>query len=161
MVQDRRKMRDRFSKPHFDRAYKESRKLPAPTVCQDCGAIFENGRWAWGTASEGAHRSVRPACLRILGDDPAGYVKPSGDFLREHEKEITGLARNIETREMADHPFRRIMAVSLQDDCSLLIKTTDTHLAWSIGEAVDHAYHGHLQHRFAANSRVLHVDWTH
>ena len=160
MVQGRGSTRDRLTEPHFDKTYREKRKLPEPTVCQDCGAVYTKGRWSWGSAPENAHRALCPACIRMHDNDPAGYIGLDGPFMREHRDEITSLARHIETREMADHPHKRIMAIKVGDDGDLLITTTDTHLAWSIGEAIEHAYHGELNHRVAENPKVLHVTWT-
>ena len=153
------KGRDRNTEPFFDKTYKEPHKLQEPTVCTDCGAVYHKGRWSWGDRPAGASEARCPACTRLHDHDPAGFVKLRGDFLREHRAEILNLAHNIETREKAEHPLKRIMAVEHEDDGGLLITTTDTHLAKSIGDGIHHAYEGHLDYKFAEELNNLHVLW--
>jgi len=65
-------------------SYKSKKKLPEPTRCPDCGAVYEMGRWTWGTAATDAHQEPCPACHRVRDHFPAGYVTlepepPKGD----------------------------------------------------------------------------------
>lgn len=151
--------RDKLIQEHEHDTYKIRGKLPDPTACPECGAIFRNGRWAWGAAPTDAQRTVCPACQRIRDDYPGGHLTLRGSFVRDHRDELLGLARNVEEREKGQHPLKRIMAV--QDvGADLLITTTDPNLARNIGDALFHAYEGDLDYRYAEDSNVLRVGWA-
>jgi len=40
--------------------YKSRWKLPEPTLCPDCGAVFQEGRWHWAPGSCWQGASVDP-----------------------------------------------------------------------------------------------------
>jgi len=55
-------------------AYRMPAKLPEPTVCPECKAVFHQGRWQWLETPASAHHETCPACKRANDDMPAGYV---------------------------------------------------------------------------------------
>lgn len=138
--------------------YNEREKLSEPTVCSDCGAVYHEGRWQWITPPVHALQTRCAACRRIHEKLPAGYVSIEGEFGREHRDEVLSLARNLETREKAEHPLQRIMDVEEQDD-KLMITTTDIHLARNIGEALENAYKGELEFHYLKEEYLLRVRW--
>jgi NMD protein affecting ribosome stability and mRNA decay len=151
--QDRR-MRELVHDP-----YMSKRKLPEPTRCPGCGAVFHEGRWAWADQPERAHEELCPACRRMEEHVPAGFLTLSGAFLREHREEILNLVRNVESREKANHPLKRIMGLEEQEG-SLLITFTDPHLARGTGEAVEDAYQGELDYTYSPDEYMLRVTWS-
>ena len=52
MRQQRRQ--DRLIHEWVHDPYQSKRKLPDPTVCPQCGAVFHQGRWTWLTRPESA-----------------------------------------------------------------------------------------------------------
>jgi NMD protein affecting ribosome stability and mRNA decay len=150
--------RDELRDERVHDTYKSGAKLPSPTRCPDCGAVFDGGRWTWHAAPAGAHEAPCPACHRIRDRFPAGYVRVEGAFWREHRAEIEHLARHREARERAEHPLERIMAVEEADN-GLLITTTDSHLARDIGEALHSAYKGDLDYHYNREENLLRVHW--
>ena len=140
-------------------SYKTGRKLPEPTRCPDCGAVWHKGRWAWGEAPAGAHQTRCPACHRIADRYPAGFVSLTGEFLAGHRDEIVACARHCEQSEKQNHPLQRIMAIEPQDD-GLLVTTTDGHLARRIGEAVHAAYKGRMEFHYNKSDNLLRVTWS-
>jgi NMD protein affecting ribosome stability and mRNA decay len=144
---------------HVHDAYKSSEKLPTPTVCPECGAVFAEGRWQWRALPEGAHRETCPACHRIHDRFPAGYVKLEGEFVRAHRDELIDLARNLEMKERAEHALQRIVDIT-DENGGLLITTTDIHLAHGIGEALRHAYAGELESHYIREEKLLRVRWS-
>lgn len=140
-------------------SYKNKERLPQPTVCPDCGAVFHGGRWQWLDKPEGAHESVCPACHRQRDHFPAGYVTITGDFFSAHEEEILHLIRHHAEREKAEHPLQRIMEID-KTKVSTVVITTDIHLARGIGEALHHAYQGELEFHYNADQNLLRVNWT-
>jgi hypothetical protein len=86
-----------------------------------------------------APRETCPACRRIQDDYPGGCLKLEGDFAREQEEQILGLARNVEERARNEHPLQRLMATGRQEN-GLLLTSTGAHLAHAIATALCHAY---------------------
>jgi len=143
---------------HVDDSYKLSGKLPEPTVCPQCGAVFHKGRWQWLPKPEAAHNEMCPACHRIHDEFPAGYITLSGDFLAQHRDELLNAARHIESKEKMEHPLQRIMAITDESE-NVVITTTDIHLARGIGDAIHNAYGGHLDLQYGADENLLRVYW--
>jgi NMD protein affecting ribosome stability and mRNA decay len=150
--------RDRLLQEAEHDTYKTKGKLPEPTVCPDCGAVFHAGRWQWLARPAAAHEERCPACHRQHDEFPAGYVHLSGDFLHAHEAEILSLVRHQEAQEKAEHPLKRIMKIA-QVAAGYEITTTDIHLARRIGEALHHAYQGELEFHYNPQQCLLRVNW--
>lgn len=151
--------RDRLIREREHDTYKVRGKLPDPTVCPTCRAIYRDGRWAWGSAPVDAHEAVCPACQRTADSYPAGILTISGDFYPEHRDEILGLARNVEERERAQHPLKRIMEIT-ESESGVRVTTTDPNLARAIGEGIESAYGGELDYSYTAESNELRASWS-
>lgn len=138
--------------------YHSKLKLREPTVCPDCRAIFTEGRWSWGATPEGAHETRCPACQRIHDRVPAAFLTLSGTFIRSHDEEIRNLMRNLEQRQQAEHPMKRIMDIEESED-GLDVTCTDHRLARGIGEALHDAYEGELDYQYTKGDTMLRVTW--
>ncbi len=141
-------------------AYKSKGKLPEPTVCPDCGAVYHAGHWQWLAKPSQAHSEFCPACHRVRDRYPAGYVSLSGDFFAAHEAEVLQQIRNHEAKEKASHPLQRIMGIEKTAQ-GTVVTTTDIHLARGIGDALHHAYRGELQFHYNREQNLLRVSWVH
>lgn len=150
---------DRLLRERQHDAYRARGKLPEPTVCPECQAVYRNGRWCWVEIPFGVPRALCPACQRIRDRYPAGYVTLRGSFLREHREEVLGLLRHVEAREKADHPLHRIIGTR-EEEGALEITTTDMHLARALGDALHRAYRGELEYRYAKEDSLLRVAWS-
>jgi NMD protein affecting ribosome stability and mRNA decay len=144
--------------PRHD-SYKAKGKLPDPTRCPECGAVYQKGRWTWNGAPRGAHEQSCPACQRIRDDYPAGYVSLVGEYLAAHRDEILNIVRNCETEEKAGHPLQRIIAIS-DEGGGVLVTTTDTHLARRIAEHVHDACKGSLALQYSKEENLVRATWT-
>lgn len=151
--------RDRLIREREHDTYKVRSKLPDPTACPDCGAMFRAGRWTWGRPPVDAHRALCPTCQRIRDDYPGGYLSLVGDFVAEHRAEILALLRRVEEREKREHPLKRIMQVEDGDPGGVEVTTTDPALARGLGEAVRAAHKGELDYRYSDEGNVLRVRW--
>ncbi|HEU4620326.1 MAG TPA: BCAM0308 family protein [Gammaproteobacteria bacterium] len=156
----RRPMRqDRLIRERIHDPYKLRQKLPEPTRCPRCGAVFEKGRWAWSRVPvTGAHEELCQACHRIEDDYPAGEVHVRGAYVSDHKDEIVGLMRNIEQAENAEHPLNRIMRIDETDE-GLVVKTTDIHLPHAIGHALNDAWDGELAVHYDEEGYFARVEW--
>lgn len=150
--------RDQLRPERVHDTYKLQHKLAEPVVCPECGVVYHAGRWQWGARPAGAHEVVCPACHRIRDNFPAGFVEVGGDFLAAHRDEIMNLLHHHESKEKAEHPLARIMAVADTPE-GMLVTTTDIHLARDLGEALHHAYQGNLEFHYNAAENLLRVHW--
>lgn len=151
--------KDRILQEHDHDTYKLRGKLPEPTACSQCGAVFQGGRWIWAEKPSGAGVTVCPACNRINDKYPAGVVTLSGAFLEAHGDEIVNLVRNEEEKEKGLHPLHRIMSID-REKGTVVISTTDNHLPRRIGEALRSAYEGELAYQYAEDEKFIRVNWT-
>ena len=151
---------DRLIQEKVHDTYKAKHKLPEPTVCPQCKAIFHDGRWCWGDLPQAAHHELCPACHRLNDNFPAGFVSLKGQFFVTHRDEIMHLINREEQRERKEHPLKRIMKVEEQND-HMLVTTTDIHLARGIGEAIHRAYRGDLEFHYNQEENLLRVNWVH
>jgi NMD protein affecting ribosome stability and mRNA decay len=152
------KRNDRLLKEKRHDAYKEVGKLPEPTLCVECGALFSRGRWSWGKTRQKVHEGSCPACQRIADNYPAGYVEMKGRFFQEHQDEILNLARNIESQEKNERPLERIMAIEEHPEQAIL-STTGIHLARRIGDALSRSYKGELTIRYLKEDQDVRICW--
>lgn len=152
--------KDRLIHEHIHNPYRVRNKLPEPTVCPQCNAVFRAGRWQWVKAlPQNAHQEFCEACQRIRDHYPGGEVTLHGASLSLHKSELLHLARNLEKAESARHPLHRIMSIEEHPD-RVVINTTDPHLARHIGESVRHAHKGKVNWHFTKESSFVRVIWT-
>ncbi len=149
---------DRLIKEKRHDVYQEWGKLPEPTLCTECGALFLNGRWSWKKPTRKANKAVCPACRRIADNYPAGRIEIKGEFFNEHREEILNLISNIEKREKEKHPIERIMSVRDEKNYTL-VTTTGIHIARRIGEALSRAYKGDYSFQYAEGDKSIRVYW--
>jgi len=138
--------------------YKEQEKWPEPTICSECSAVFIGGRWAWEERADNAHAIICPACQRIKDVFPAGYLEIKGAFFGSHREEMLNLIHNLEALEKGEHPMERLMAITTEEDHTL-ITTTGIHLARRIGEALKHAYQGDLEFAYGDDEKIIRLTW--
>ncbi len=152
---------ERFGDSRHD-PYRSRQKLPEPTVCPECGAAFESGRWMWPSVSAAAgpevNRTLCPACQRIKDGMPAGIVDLLGSFAKARSEEIRNLVRNVEGAEKKDRPLERVMDIETTGN-GLQITTTGIHIARRIGEAVSGAFSGVLQIKYGDGEHTVRVRW--
>jgi hypothetical protein len=109
--------------------YKTKRKLPEPTVCPICYAVFQEGHWQWVNSWPiDAQRHTCQACHRAQDNYPAGIITITGDCALSHAVEVLNLARHQEQQstlpkfhdEVLDicafHPSREYSAMGAKND---------------------------------------------
>ena len=150
--------RDRLIHEKRHDAYQEWGKWPEATVCTECRALFQEGRWRWQETPDEANTTVCPACQRIADDYPAGRLEIRGAFFRAHRDELLNLIHNTEKQEKAERPMERIMTISDEEEHTL-VTTTGIHLARRIGEALKHAYQGELDFTYGDAEKSIRLAW--
>lgn len=142
-------------------------KLPSPSVCGTCHAVFDKGRWtaARYVAPEMKFRewshaeTVKcPACRQKDAGIAGGYVQLSGAFLSEHRDEIERLVENEVQRAQETNPLSIILAKK-ELEGTFTLETSTEHLAERIGHALKNAYAGALDLDFSHENKVVRVAW--
>ncbi len=159
-------MNIKSSHKRIDRLIKERRKdvylgtstLPAESICIDCGATFNNGRWTWKETTNVIKKTVCPACKRISDNYPAGFIELKGRFFSDHEEEIANLIMNTEKLEKKDRPLERIMEMKFNKNHATLT-TTGIHIARRIGEALARSYQGNFTFQYGEGEKSIRVYW--
>ena len=103
-------------------------------------------------------RTRCPACRRTLDRLPAGSMTLAGTYFNAHRVELLALVHNVGTRERAQHPMHRIMAVDEAAD-QVVVTTTDIHSPQRIAEALKHAHHGEFEIRYGQDEYMVRVQW--
>jgi len=150
--------KDRLIKEKRHDAYQEREKLPEPSMCSGCKALFVNGRWTWNTTETDTHVALCPACKRIADKYPAGTIEIKGEFYKQHRLQITNLIHNIEKQEKDERPLERIMTVTDQEG-ETVVTTTGVHLARRIGEALARSYQGDFSFQYGEGDKNIRVQW--
>ncbi len=149
----------RAQRDHITDPYKQTAKPHEPTVCTQCGAVFDAGRWQWLPRPEGAQPSLCQACHRINDHFPAGILTLTGKLIGTHKDEMIRLMRHEEQKEKAEHPLNRIMDIDDKVPDRLEISTTDIHLPHRIANAMTHAFKGEVAEHFDEGGYFVRVNW--
>lgn len=150
--------KDRLIKERRHDNYQAQGKWKEPTLCTECGALFAKGRWAWKKRPKQANPATCPACRRIAGNYPAGYLDISGGFFEKNQDEILNLVRNTEEQEKRLHPLERIIAIRGGEDHTL-VTTTGIHIARRIGEALSRSYKGTFSFQYGDGEQSIRASW--
>lgn len=138
--------------------YKATGKPHEPSVCPQCGAVYQQGRWHWSARPADAHEALCQACHRINDRFPAGIVTLSGPLVAQHKAEMIRLARHQEEVEKKEHPLNRIIDIEEEPE-RIVINTTDIHLPRRIVEALRRAWHGKTDFHYEEDGYFLRVNW--
>ena len=156
----KRGRKDRLIKERVHDPYMTRNKPTEPTVCPECGVVFNSGRWQWlPQKPDDAKEELCPACRRIHDRVAAGYLTLSGVFFDEHRDEIMHLVDNKVEEQKAQHPMKRLMGVEVQENGDTVITFTDVHLPRGVGEAIERAYEGELDIHYTEEAGIVRVFW--
>ena len=152
---------DRLIQERNHDPYKSQKKLPDPTLCHECRAVFTGSRWQWlEQFTQPMNLTLCPACSRIGEKVPAGILSVAGKFFQEHRDEILNLMNNRMDAEKAQHPLKRLMNIEDKPDGSIVATFTDTHSPRDIGRALANAYQGELDIQYGEDEDLTRVKWS-
>jgi NMD protein affecting ribosome stability and mRNA decay len=159
MTKGRYARQDKMIKEKRHDVYRDREKLPEPTLCTDCGALFTGGRWTWKETEAEANKATCPACRRIADRLPAGTIEMRGEFFDSNRDEIINLVRNIEKQQKGEHPLERIMEIT-DSRGRTVVTTTGIHVARRIGEALSRSYKGEFSFQYGDGEKTLRAFWA-
>jgi NMD protein affecting ribosome stability and mRNA decay len=159
-----------FSKrvDHEAGRHRTTRAQSEVRVCNKCGAVYANRRWApagaplknrktehWQPYTE----TVCPGCKRREEGVPSGFVYLDGTFLIAHREEIEHFIEKEATRAAEDNPLAQIMGLQMDKQGMLVVTTTTEHLAERLGQAVQEAFGGRVRYDFSHENKLARVYW--
>ncbi|MHB8894033.1 MAG: BCAM0308 family protein [Candidatus Geothermincolia bacterium] len=135
-------------------------------LCPKCGAIWDGERWvpepdeALRKEFEKKHHCAElcPGDLRIEKKQVEGIVTLKGKFLASHKLEINNLVGRVARDARKRNVAARILQ-SVEDDDTLVLETTDEHLAEKMGKEVEKAFKGALEIKWQKKDTFARVNW--
>ena len=145
------------------RVVKRTGRLPEPTVCERCGAVYRGKTWRAGERSRktqlaGVHWAVCPACRQVAAGEYFGRVVIRGGFADAHDAEIRTRVERVAARARYTQPERRIVSVDRTED-GLEVLTTSQKLAHRIVRALQKCYGGDTEYHWTEPHGELYAVW--
>jgi len=139
-----------------------TRRLPEPTVCERCGAVFQRRSWNTERAPSPAALArarwrVCPACKQQAAQEWYGRVRLRGGFVAAHEDELRQRIANVASRARSTQSQRRVVSVERDGD-GLEVLTTSQKLAHRIVHELRKAFRGRASYTWS-DDRTLEAVW--
>jgi hypothetical protein len=143
-------------------AERSATRLPEPSACERCGAIFSHRVWRRLPTSShdrlaGARWTVCPACKQVDAQSGFGRIRIRGDAARAQEPLIRRRIANVAERAAASQPERRIVSCEWDGD-DLEVLTTSQKLAHRVVHELKKLLGGKPIYRWS-DDRSLSVTW--
>lgn len=145
--------------------FQPEKGMKEPALCRQCGALYTNKRWTLEADKVMAakydsqiERVDCPACQKIAQKYAEGYVTLRGDYLWNHEEQITALLKAQERKAMDKNPLERIIRIERSSD-ALMIETTEAKLAEHLARALHKAHHGEMEISWDEDRSLCRVHW--
>jgi hypothetical protein len=135
-------------------------------VCPRCGAVYDGHRWIPEPDAElerllakKAHETrLCPGDLRLERRQVEGVVTLRGLFMKPHIDEIKNLIKRVARDGRKRNVAARVFDIT-EDEGSLVIETTDEHLAERMGKEVEKAFKGKLEIKWQEKDAFARVVW--
>ncbi len=139
-----------------------TRRLPEPTVCERCGAVFHRRTWRIDrTPSQAALARARwrvcPGCKQQAAGEWYGRVRLRGAFVGAHEAELRRRIDNVAARAQSMQPMRRVVSIDRTED-GLEVLTTSQKLAHRIVHELRKTFRGRASYTWT-DDRTLDAVW--
>lgn len=133
-----------------------------PLRCPVCGNIYAKKRWyrsdQYSLEDGSRARSYTcPGCKKVQDGYYRGELSVSGDFLGEHNEEISHLIQNEVHKRQEKNPLSKLVEVDV-DGSEVEFHTTNGKLAEHLGRSLEKAYQGELE--IQKTEHVTRVRWS-
>lgn len=130
-----------------------TRRLPEPTMCERCGAVFQRRTWRIDRRPSAAALSrarwrVCPGCKQQEAGEWYGRVRLRGAFVAAHEEELRRRIENVAARARSMQPLRRLVSIDRDGD-GLEVLATSQKLAHRIVNELRKAFRGRARYTWA------------
>jgi hypothetical protein len=137
-------------------------RLPEPSMCERCGAVFSRRVWRRGRVASPARLArvrwtVCPACEQVSRQEYYGRVLVRGAFARANEALVRRRIENVAARAAHTQPERRIVSIERDGD-ALEVLTTSQKLAHRIVRELKKLFGGRASYTWT-DDRALLATW--
>jgi hypothetical protein len=134
-------------------------RLPEPSVCERCGAVFSRRLWRRDRKVTGAFleraRWVRcPACVQTAEQTGFGRVVIRGAYALANEAVIRRRIANVASRAARTQPERRTSTIDRHDDLIEVI-TTSQKLAHRIVRELKKSFRGRASYAWSDDGTLF------
>jgi NMD protein affecting ribosome stability and mRNA decay len=138
-----------------------SGRLPEPSACDRCGAIFTRRSWRRGGDISRAflarvHWTTCPACRDVGEAAGRGRLVIRGEYVATHEEEIRRRIANVERRASAQQPERRVSTIERRNGV-LEVITTSQKLAHRLAHELKKAFRGRASYAWSDDGTLTAV----
>jgi hypothetical protein len=133
-------------------------RLPEPSACDRCGAVFARRTWRrTRVVPEGVRWTVCPACAQTREQTGFGRIVVRGAFALAHEDDIRRRIANVGARAGRTQPERRVASIE-RGDGALEILTTSQKLAHRIVHELKKQFRGRATYAWSDDG-TLYATW--
>lgn len=142
---------------------KMTRRLPQPTVCERCGAVFTRRTWRWAHGVSHALLaraawSVCPACQQVRRGLYFGRVVIRGAYAAAHEDAVRRRIANVASRAAFTQPQRRVVSAG-RSGTVFEVLTTSQKLAHRIVHELKKTFRGRVSYAWSDRDGGLFATW--
>lgn len=140
---------------------KRTGRLPEPSVCERCGAVFARRTWRLGRRLSGAlldraRWTKCPACKQAGSGEYRGRVVVRGAIAAEQETAIRRRVANVDALARMMQPERRVVSAE-RDGAVFEVLTTSQKLAHRIARELKKAFGGRVAYKWSDDGSLFAV----
>ena len=135
-------------------------RLPEPSGCERCGAIFSRRVWrrrrsATAALLERIQWTTCPACRQASAGVGQGRVLVRGPYAELHAAAIRRRIENVAARAAYTQPERRVSAIERRPDGALEVLATSQKLAHRIVRELKKAFGGRAAYAWSDDGTLF------
>lgn len=141
-----------------------SGRVPEPSACESCGAIFSKRVWRQGRRVtlaflERINWTTCPACEQVRRATGLGRLLLRGDLAKDEEASIRRRIANVVARATHTQPERRMISIERRGDVTEVL-TTSQKLAHRIAREIQKAFGGRVTYAWSDDGSLF-ATWRH
>ncbi len=132
-------------------------RLPEPSACERCGAVFSRRSWRRAGAAPllaRAHWTICPGCKQASKEVGFGRILLRGAFVAANEELVRRRIANVAARAKSTQPERRISSIERQGDV-IEVLTTSQKLAHRIVHELKKVFRGRATYAWSDDGTLF------
>ncbi len=133
-------------------------------ICKKCQAVYYKKAWHNDLSlfqlyknREKTKYTLCPACKKIQQGFIEGIIIIEGKFLKEHQKELLALSKNLEEKSTLNNPLNKIVDIEKGKD-KIIIYTAQINLAKSIAKAIKSAFKARMEIKWSHKNKLVYIN---